>query len=476
MGVSRRDSYREKVFLRPMNKSVNNKQLVILCAAYLDLKFFITGLNSGCINFWLDDNLIDCQWVAEGIPVQVIATHPSFSTRYATGGADGIVYLWEISHEKNTINYVMEKTTQFSLSSSIQSLVFLEEFLICGLRTGEINYLTFPDLSNGKSKDLVVVTNENILCQLSANDQNPPFKADLNYNSRLVFSSTNEGLLSVYSISSLHSDLKINFNKELINLIIMKTRSYVLMIFVQEVIILEIEEVNGIPVEMKRSKLIMNNVLNTNDELEIKDFKLSKDESKIGIVYRLKNIKGDSFKIGLFTFDLVKLSIDSLPILYDTNASINFIDFSFDCLWMLICFDGGQVSYIKIQKSGKSISGDQPPRNTYFAHEGVQFSEEKRKLSSFYSEELSYFPVLRYSDEYVIILDQYGILQVFKTEEDYYPVFMSSQHLNKAKIATLSNDHRFLLTSSETDRCLFLWEIIEVHKGNNQDLDKTYIN
>lgn len=30
---------------------------------------------------------------------------------FVTGGADGIVYLWEINNEKNTTNYVVGKTT-----------------------------------------------------------------------------------------------------------------------------------------------------------------------------------------------------------------------------------------------------------------------------------------------------------------------------------------------------------------------------
>ncbi len=93
--------------------------------------------------------------------------------------------------------------------------------------------------------------------------------------------------------------------------------------------------------------------------------------------------------------------------------------------------------------------------------DGIKVTEKTKGINTYYSDENKILKVVKISDKSIAVTDQMGTIRLFN-----YPCeggagfgYLSCyiDHLNNISSCTLSLDKKILVTSSEEDRCFFIW-------------------
>lgn len=379
-----------------------------------------------------------------------------------TGGSDGIVNLWKIKNDKESKKYILERLSGYKISElekdlPVQSLLFNENYIIAGCVNGDIYHL---DMSKVNSSNSVKESKEYIKQIYRCWDQEECFRADFSYDSKHIFAITKKGSLSIYRVNDLALCLRDTVltaeqnavqKNHIINMFVCHLNPYLIICFLDEI------RVFGIP-DLLNGKLVRDyEFAQLSVKGEIIDMKINLREDFIAIAFN--EVETNEPKVHLYSIDFQakKFMIVNLSV---TFSSIRFIDFSFDNYYLMYYDDTCKKDYYINLNEKVALYESEPKNDILCVNEGILHSKLENKIRRFFHENNPIQCILRLNDHVVISTDHFGTIRVFEIENDDVKVVqVYTQHLMDVSVCKMSLDQNCLLTSSKTDKAIYLWKI-----------------
>jgi hypothetical protein len=423
-----------------------------------------------------------------------------------TGGSEGNAFLWVISSQTNPTAHVLEKKGVYNFQhNGVQSLQFRENYLIAGTVNGDIHCIKIwsPEQSKtteNSSKDSQPI---DTLCLYKCNDVEAPLKIAFSMHNKYVFSITQKGILSTYSIQDYKIFESRNILKEsssslVVNMAVCKNSQKIFICLRDKILVFEYQEDNDDEAESqlreKSSTLTPTsktqqlkkkinfelhepvNVLASDlANVEITHFIISEDENYMALAYIPKhksenNINPNDSELKLYKISVKDLTFTSLHLDSSNKRPVGAIDFSEDCNYLLVletstANSSGNVNYSIINVNDGKVKQESSNQTIqpHFPNIHLPESPNFQKISKDFVGDNQVQSIIKFSQDILIVSDNQGIIRIFKlyqTSNDVDIIFVSCQHLNNISNCKRSPNNK-LISSSLVDKCIFIWQLIE---------------
>ncbi|EGR29518.1 PH domain protein [Ichthyophthirius multifiliis] len=152
---------------------------------------------------------------------------------------------------------------------------------------------------------------------------------------------------------------------------------------------------------------------------------------------------------------LLLCSIDNL------STSVEFVDFTIDNSYLLYKDNFEEVSIIDLTNH-KKINTIYIEHDVEWCSDGIKISEKTKGVHSYYNDENKILKITPIKN-CIAVTDEMGTIRIFNypcesgTGNGYMMCY--PDHLNNINQCVLSPNGQFLVTSSERDRCIFIWTV-----------------
>ncbi|EGR31152.1 hypothetical protein IMG5_116820 [Ichthyophthirius multifiliis] len=333
------------------------------------------------------------------------------STMFASGGMDGKVIIWELGSSE--YNYILEKFYEYYINpqnidrdpaeNCIQSVCIGSKYILTGTKSGDIYELIRPH--ENEIKQFTRGNNSLVKLRSICHDQEIVKSIQFNGTSDNLYSITESGLLCVWQfkkqkeyIQNISIYIKISFN----------------------------EEILAVALDPNEQK---------NAQIEI--YKLDPSTTKIY----------EQFKV-----------VNTL------STSLEFIDFSTDNFFLLYKDNFEDVEIIDFKNQDfKKITKDQVEFEMEWCTDGIKVSSNIKGVYTYYSDENKILKIQRLGDKQIAVTDEMGSIRIYNYPCDssgngYFNLY--TDHLNYINQCVMSPDKNYLVTSSQKDRCILIWKVL----------------
>ncbi|KAL4455920.1 hypothetical protein ABPG73_008674 [Tetrahymena malaccensis] len=409
----------------------------------------------------------------------------------------------------------------------IQSICIGSKYILAGTKSGDIYELLLPQYSeedfyrdssnpNVVSQQALAYSKEEgedqdeqhvqlmsqpknsrqnqINLRISCHDQEIPLSLGFSDDSKYLYSITQKGFFCVWDVQTLKRIFFKFFNKDTQGLIVCKQSSKIYIAFDNEIQILKndiyarksqnsntgLAATNqnlGSYNNMLRPQMFSNNnfekltpfsfesLKSQPLDSTISDMKLSKGEKLLAVAIQNKiNIYSP---VGDETSPNLKL----LCTISNLASPVEYIDFTEDDNFLLYKDTLEEVSIIDLSNQ-KKINTIFIEHDIEWCSDGIKIGEKTKGVHSHYSDENKILKITPITTNCIAVTDEMGTIRLFNypcdsgTGNGYMRCY--PDHLNNVNQCVLSPDKRFLVTSSERDRCIFIWTVIEISNQDNE--------
>eukprot|EP01017_Pseudomicrothorax_dubius_P037624 TRINITY_DN5539_c0_g2_i1.p1 TRINITY_DN5539_c0_g2~~TRINITY_DN5539_c0_g2_i1.p1 ORF type:complete len:232 (-),score=44.56 TRINITY_DN5539_c0_g2_i1:91-786(-) len=197
------------------------------------------------------------------------------------------------------------------------------------------------------------------------------------------------------------------------------------------------------------------------------DFKISRDERKLAIA--LAPMTDRSARIEVYDIENQNRVFKSHCYTDNLSSAVDFVDFSVDNNYLVYRDAVGDISMIDLATL-KKISTNLVEFDLEWMSDGLQISEKTKSAVAYYNEDNKIMRLLKLGDRTLVVTDEIGTIRLFpypceglNGRQGYYGCY--AQHLSYISQCEVSDDGRFFITSSEIDRCIYIWRVV-THEGS----------
>jgi WD40 repeat protein len=261
-----------------------------------------------------------------------------------------------------------------------------------------------------------------------------------------IYILTLKGFFSVWSLQTYDVVFQKNYFKNAKSLISFRLTNKVMLIFENEIYVLD-----------------SNPNYNTFDELPSYTLKLNQiSDAKLNHNEKILGVATTSAAAPEVTLYDTENGFSKMKTLYGFKSSIKYIDFSTDNYY-LQCEDNlGEVLLFEIETQ-RIIHTDAVDFELEWLGEGLRSYSQLKGIHYWYSQSNKITQICKVIGRPIVAVgDELGTIRLFNypntTGEGYYQCY--SDHQFAITSCLFSYDRRYFLSTSEIDRCIFKWKVV----------------
>ena len=374
----------------------------------------------------------------------------------ASGGTDGTVILWRLRVEPRSNVKSLDKLIYYSIAKyvdpvkalelaeyNVQSVWIGKNRILIGTRSGNIFEIEISE----DEKLIKPKQGQEIKLKkwIQCIDHETPRNLSIDKTSTRIFTITTMGMFSIWDLRTFELIYTREFYKRAKMIYSFKLSNKVMIVFENEIIVLDSNPNENKFEEMTRYNLKLNT---------ISDCKVNNNEKILGVA----TISAAAPEVSLYDTDD---GFTLLKTLYGFKSSIKYIDFSTDNYY-LQCEDNlGEVMLFEIETQ-RVVHTDAIDFELEWLGEGLKSSSTLKGVHYFYDHNNKITEIAKVIGLPVVAIgDDLGTIRLFsypnKTGDPYYQWY--SDHLFSVSNCLFSPNRKFLLSTSEYDRCIIKWKV-----------------
>ena len=276
-------------------------------------------------------------------------------------------------------------------------------------------------------------------------DHETPRNLSIDKTSTRIFTITTMGMFSIWDLRTFELIYTREFYKRAKMIYSFKLSNKVMIVFENEIIVLDSNPAENKFDEMARYNLKLNT---------ISDCKINNNEKILGVA----TISAAAPEVSLYDTDD---GFTLLKTLYGFKSSIKYIDFSTDNYYLQWEDNLGEVMLFEIETQ-RVVHTDAIDFELEWLGEGLKSSSTLKGVHYFYDHNNKITEIAKVIGLPVVAIgDDLGTIRLFsypnKTGDPYYQCY--SDHLYSVSNCLFSPNRKFLLSTSEYDRCIIKWKV-----------------
>ncbi|KAL4497254.1 hypothetical protein ABPG72_011189 [Tetrahymena utriculariae] len=411
----------------------------------------ITAGSDGFLYVWHDLKIVKTQ---NAHPILCLNTTKD-SNMFASGGMDGKVIIWELGSSE--YSFMLEKVYEYHInpegakehypeSCYIQSVCIGSKYILAGTKSGDIYELIRPNENEIKNP---TSSNNKQKLRYSCHDQEIVKSIQFNGNSDKLYTITENGLFCVWDVRKIKRIKMIHFHLKIHSIIVLKR--YQIIVVASE---RKIQFFNQTDYSERNKAIVF--------DTKIADVKLSFNEEMLAVALDPNQKTNAKIIIYKYVGTDQDVFIHDIPVPIQ-STSLEFVDFSTDNFFLLYKDNVDDVEIIDFRNEFKKVIKGEVEFNLEWCTDGIKVSPNmKGVLHTYYSDENSILKVQKIGDRQIAVTDEMGSIRLFSypctsQSKGYFKCY--TDHLNFINQCILSPDKKYLVTSSQRDRCTLIWRV-----------------
>lgn len=148
----------------------------------------------------------------------------------------------------------------------------------------------------------------------------------------------------------------------------------------------------------------------------------------------------------------------------EMTTTIEYIDFSTDDNYIMLKDNFEEILIVDI-KNSRRINTIFIEHDVNWQSDGLKIHESTKGVHNFYSDENKIMQITKLRENAIAVTDEMGTIRIFNypcdTQTGNGYVHCYSDHLSYINSCVMSESRKYLITTSEVDRSIFIWKIIE---------------